>query len=123
MRSAAVIVEDRDGRVLLLLRGPTAPWMPMRWSLPGGRIEPGEAPADAASRELLEETALRVQALDLIASQRGLDVFYARRWSGRVELLDGENISHAWIPRAQIADWDVVPPHRETLRLFALARS
>ncbi len=36
-RSVAVVVEDGQGRVLLLLRGPTDPWMPLRWNLPGGK--------------------------------------------------------------------------------------
>jgi 8-oxo-dGTP diphosphatase len=30
------------------------------WSLPGGRIEPGESPKAAAEREVLEETGLKV---------------------------------------------------------------
>ncbi|MGI9188150.1 MAG: NUDIX domain-containing protein, partial [Gaiellales bacterium] len=32
-----------------------------RWALPGGRIEPGEEPIEAARREVLEETELVVE--------------------------------------------------------------
>ncbi len=33
------------------------------WSLPGGRVEPGEAPAEAVVREVLEETSLRTRVV------------------------------------------------------------
>jgi thiamine-phosphate pyrophosphorylase len=37
-----------------------------RWSFPGGRIEPGETARDAAARETLEETGVRVHVLDVV---------------------------------------------------------
>lgn len=37
-----------------------------RWSFPGGRIEPGETARDAAARETLEETGIRVRVLDVV---------------------------------------------------------
>ena len=54
------VVHDAAGRLLLIQRGRE----PSRgsWSLPGGRVEPGETPAEAVEREVLEETGLRVQA-------------------------------------------------------------
>ena len=52
------IVRDGAGRLLLIMRGhdPEAGF----WSLPGGRIEPGESDAGALVGELGEETGLSV---------------------------------------------------------------
>jgi ADP-ribose pyrophosphatase YjhB (NUDIX family) len=54
------IVHDLAGRLLLIRRGQE----PGRglWSLPGGRVEPGETLAQAVVRELREETGLDVRA-------------------------------------------------------------
>jgi 8-oxo-dGTP diphosphatase len=56
--AAGAVVRDAGGRVLLVQRGhdPEAG----RWTLPGGRVEPGETPARAAAREVAEETGLLV---------------------------------------------------------------
>ncbi|NUT21252.1 MAG: NUDIX domain-containing protein [Hamadaea sp.] len=56
---AVVIVVDPAGRVLLQLRAPDKAAFPDLWALPGGVVEPGESPEEAARRELVEETALR----------------------------------------------------------------
>jgi 8-oxo-dGTP pyrophosphatase MutT (NUDIX family) len=54
---------DRAGRVLLQERDEHAPVDPERWTLPGGGVEPGESPEEAAHRELEEETGLVGQPL------------------------------------------------------------
>lgn len=54
--AAAGVVVDDPGRGVLLLwrhRFITDTW---GWEIPAGRIDPGEAPAEAARREAIEET-------------------------------------------------------------------
>src|SRR5258708_25636471 len=52
------VIKDAAGRLLLIKRGhePDAGL----WTIPGGRIEPGETDQQAVAREILEETGLRV---------------------------------------------------------------
>lgn len=58
------VVHDDVGRLLLVLRGQE----PARgcWSIPGGRVEPGESARDAVIREVREETGLDVTPSDLV---------------------------------------------------------
>ena len=61
---AGAVVRDEAGRLLLVRRGrePAAGL----WSLPGGRIEAGETAAEAAAREVREETGLEVEIGQLL---------------------------------------------------------
>jgi 8-oxo-dGTP pyrophosphatase MutT (NUDIX family) len=60
---ALVLLVDPSGAVLLQHRDEDAAASPNQWSLPGGHLEPGETPLEAARRELLEETGLTVDEL------------------------------------------------------------
>lgn len=55
---AGAVVRDDCGQVLLVRRA-TEPGRGL-WSLPGGRVEPGEDARACALREVREETGLRV---------------------------------------------------------------
>src|SRR5271168_365189 len=80
------VITDRDGRLLLIKRG-HAPGAGL-WSLPGGRIEPGETDAEALVREMREETGLLVEAGALIGAVRRSagdgDVFDIRDYAATV---------------------------------------
>lgn len=92
--AAVGIVCFRGDDVLLIRRG--QPPLEDAWSLPGGRIEWGERAADAALRELKEETGCSaaivglIDVVDAVLSRRGGEdapwghyvlVDYAARWT------------------------------------------
>jgi 8-oxo-dGTP pyrophosphatase MutT (NUDIX family) len=54
--SSRVLLFDREGSILMLLT--TGDNGKARWLTPGGGVDPGESHADAAIRELFEETGL-----------------------------------------------------------------
>ena len=60
------IVTDEQGRLLMIKRG-HEPGAGL-WSIPGGRIEPGETDAEALAREMLEETGLTVEVGRLVGT-------------------------------------------------------
>lgn len=66
--SAAVF---RDGKVLLAQRG--AKLGRGLWTLPGGRVEPGETLADAAAREVMEEVGVECAIIGVAGA---LDVIH-----------------------------------------------
>ena len=54
--SVAAVIRNSDGRLLLQEKASGE-----GWSLPAGAIEPGESPAQAVRREVLEETGLTIE--------------------------------------------------------------
>ena len=59
--SVSIALRDAQGRVLLVRHSEGGVWL-----LPGGAIEPAEVPADAAVREMVEETGLLVRLTNLV---------------------------------------------------------
>ncbi len=104
-----LVVQDDAGRVLLGRRAGTS-YGEGEWGLPGGRVEPGEALADAAVREAHEEAGIMadVAALDALGLCRydhggaqGADVFFlARTWSGEPAPLDKTSEVAWFLPTA-----------------------
>ncbi len=54
------VVVDADGARLLICRRQPDAVLAGLWEFPGGKIEPGESPADAAVREVREELGIEV---------------------------------------------------------------
>jgi 8-oxo-dGTP diphosphatase len=58
------VIRDESGRLLLIQRG-HEPGLGL-WSIPGGRVEPGETDPEAVIREVREETGLTVRCGPLL---------------------------------------------------------
>lgn len=62
---ADVVVRNESGDILILQRSYQDDFMAGKWCLAGGKIEEGEKPYIAASRELMEETAINTYVAPL----------------------------------------------------------
>ena len=115
---AGAVVRDEAGRLLLVRRGrePAAGL----WSLPGGRIEPGETAAEAAAREVREETGLEVEIGEvLITALVGDGAFRVQDFSAVVvggELQAGDDAADVrWVADDELAVLSVTPGLLEAL--------
>ena len=107
LSTATAVVLDEKDRVLLGRRRDTG-----GWALPGGIIDPAEEPADAAVREILEETGVLTVPERLVAVSvmppmtypngdkvRYLDLgFCCRPVGGEARVNDSESLEVGWHP-------------------------
>lgn len=68
LRVAAAVVR-RDGALLMTQRPPGGP-IGLLWEFPGGKIEAGETPEQALSREIREELGVEARTGETLAVER-----------------------------------------------------
>ncbi|HPN85087.1 MAG TPA: NUDIX domain-containing protein [Victivallales bacterium] len=95
------------------------------WEFPGGKIHPGESPAECAEREILEELDTRIIALDTIFrasydyTGKSVEIFFVRAFwvEGSVlNPLDGQQVE--WLKPGEIRAKKILPADMEFVRLF-----
>jgi 8-oxo-dGTP diphosphatase len=130
IRCAGAIVFDELGRLLLVQRGQEP--NQGRWTLPGGRCEPGESAAAAAAREVLEETGLQVVTTQLVgqvvlpgpgpdrhAAEYAVDDFAGTLVGGRLQ--PGDDAADArFVPVEELPTLPLTPGLLDTLRSWGV---
>ena len=117
----ALAIPVRDGRLLVARRG-AGLHLAGAWEFPGGKVEAGERPAEAARRELLEETGLAAAELeplglfvhDYAEMPLRFHVFLARDPQGEPRL-DGAR-EHAWKTLAELRELQMPDANRQMIR-------
>ncbi len=124
VREVVGVAVIEDGRVLAARRA-APPALAGRWELPGGKVEPGEAPESAAVREFAEELGCSIEVTGWLEGvSRISDDLVLRVATAR--LVDGDPVptehdAVRWLGPVQLpevvwADADV--PFLEPLRLL-----
>lgn len=113
---AAVV---RDGR-LLAARRTTPPEAAGRWELPGGKVDPGESPADALVREVDEELGCRVAVVRWLDGEQPIgDTHVLRvalcRPAGGEPVAGADHDELRWLGPDELASVDWLEPDRPFL--------
>ncbi|HKE63337.1 MAG TPA: NUDIX domain-containing protein [Micromonosporaceae bacterium] len=112
LTGASGVVFDDAGALLLVRRADTG-----AWSLPSGMVEAGEQPADAALREIYEETGVEARierlagvAMHPVTYPNGDRCEYLGVWfrcraiGGTARVNDDESVDVAWFPMDSLPD-------------------
>jgi ADP-ribose pyrophosphatase YjhB (NUDIX family) len=108
---ADCVVRNSAGEILLIKREDFR-----IWTIPGGRMEPGESPAQAASRETLEESGVEAVIDDLAG------IYTPRRAESLIFVYTGHPVGGAPHPTPEAVDSRYFGPHALPARMTRMHR-
>ncbi len=110
--SAVMMAVDEKNRVLLV-RQYRLPADRYLWELPAGKVDDGETPAQAAKRELIEETGMRAKKWKKLTTffpspgyvEEKMTIYLATELTaGEAKPMDDERIETRWFTKKEFAE-------------------
>jgi len=118
-----------SGNILMVQKSSADPYNPLKWEIPGGRLEFGEELSDHLKREVKEEVGLEIEIGPPLAmwkwSMGSGEAVESVLAVSRLCYPKNEDISFAdnadtdylgdwrWVPIGEVADLDLIPTARE----------
>jgi len=108
------IIENEQQEIFCALRNPQMV-LANYWEFPGGKIEQGETPKKALSREILEEFNCTIQVGKQVAvTLHEYEQFFVHLETYKASIIKGtpQILEHAearWVPRNQLLDLPFAP--------------
>jgi len=110
--SAVILVKNSQ---ILIGQRPEGVVMPGFWEFPGGKLEEGETPEQAAFRETREEVGVEVLHLEplyFISEDRGdyhviVYVYICDKWENEPKSMEGQKIE--WVEFENLENYNLLP--------------
>lgn len=129
MQIVVAAVIERDGLVLIGQRK-AGKWHALKWEFPGGKVEPGESPAAALGRELIEELGISVEIGEAIADYEyqypgrsliRLIFFAVTRFTGEIQNREYHDLR--WEKRERLPEYDFLAGDVDFVRSLSASSS
>lgn len=119
--SVGALIQNKDGKFLIVKRSEKDDFLPGLWELPGGGLDFGEELQDGLKREIKEETGLIVETIKPVAVntypmekedekiQRIEITFLCRITGTDTVLLSDEHTEYKWITKSEVNSINFTP--------------
>jgi 8-oxo-dGTP diphosphatase len=123
-KAVRIVIQDNQGKILILKRNFVDSDYPNLWDVPGGGVDDGEGLKQAAEREVKEECGLKIKIEgeyfnDFYHKEKRLHAygFKADLIGGEVSL-SGEHTEFKWISKDEWKNFEYIPSVIATLNAF-----
>ena len=118
----------KDGKFLIAKRAANDTFLPLKWEIPGGKLEFNEEPEDGLKRELMEEAGIKVKVIATLSAwsygEISKDLHYVQLdylcvpEEGEVVKISSEHEDFKWITFDEIENYDISGKMKEEILKF-----